>query len=84
MHVTIAKEITPSGPVLELMMIVWAQVRPAGTAKGAKVGVVRCGSKEIVNGCIKIKKFSGSTIGEISSDKKCFIPILKRHGGSGE
>jgi hypothetical protein len=59
---TITKEDTLFGTKLKFVPIVWANMRPTGTAKHLEKSVVRRLLKKLLNGSFHVKYTSGQTI----------------------
>jgi hypothetical protein len=78
-HITDAEKHTPSGSKLEFMSIVWAQVRPAGTAEHTKICIIWSDAKECLKGGVIGQKLGGSAIDKISGRKERLIPIFEHH-----
>jgi hypothetical protein len=81
MKFTVPKKHTLDGSKGKFLGVVGSKVRPVGTTKCAKGGVIRVGVKEMLEGSFLVNNAARQPVNEINNSKKGFIPKFEWHGG---
>ena len=79
---TISNEHALRGAKHKFAIIVWTEIRPAGTSEHTERLVVRFDVEKAFEGCFIVNDTTRKHIDNMHGSEECFVPKLERHGGS--